>query len=321
MLTMRQSPVQRDAGTGQSQFHKHSVLIDTDIGDDIDDALALALALRSPEIVLEGVTTVFGDTQRRARLAAHLLQVFGREEIPVAAGIAAPLQLRHRPSGVPQAAILDERAELPALSSLSGPQLIVETALAHHGRLTLLCLGPLTNVATALLLEPGLFMAIRNIVMMGGTSGLPFAEWNVRSDARAAQIVLGAGIPITLLGWNVTTRCQLRACDIERLSCNDSPQTRLLSRLLAVWQRHRPRWQPELPYLHDPLAVVALCAPELLKFDEMTARVIGRGPFQGFMVPRVLDGPLVYAAVGVQGEQAREWVMRRLLAALPTQGS
>jgi purine nucleosidase len=321
MLTMRQSPVQRDAGTGQSQLHKHTVLIDTDIGDDIDDALALALALRSPEIVLQGVTTVFGDTRLRARLAAHLLQVFGREDVPVAAGIATPLQLRHRPSGVPQAAILDQRAELPALSSLSGPQLIVQTALAHHGRLTLLCLGPLTNVATALRMEPRLFMAIRSIVMMGGTSGPPLPEWNVRSDTRAAQIVLGAGIPITLLGWNVTTRCQLRACDIERLACHDSPQARLLSQLLAVWQRHRPRWQPELPYLHDPLTVVALCAPELLKFDEMTARVVGRGPFKGFMVPRVLDGPLVYAAVGIQGEQAREWVMRRLVPASPTQSS
>ena len=75
---------------------KYNVLIDTDIGDDIDDALALALALRSPEIELRGVTTVFGDTLKRAHLASHLLHVFGREDIPIAAGRQEPLQPRHR---------------------------------------------------------------------------------------------------------------------------------------------------------------------------------------------------------------------------------
>jgi inosine-uridine nucleoside N-ribohydrolase len=92
-----------------------------------------------------------------------------------------------------------------------------------------------------------------------------------------------------------------------------SPQTHLLSQLLAVWQRHRPRWQDKLPYLHDPLTVVALCAPQLFQFKEMTVLVLTRGPFQGFMVPRVMDGPLVRAAVDVQVEEARKWVMGRLL--------
>src|SRR5437588_12264280 len=103
------SQSQSDQGLQVSQFEgdKHLVLLDTDIGDDIDDALALALALRSPEIELQGITTVFGDTQKRAHLAAHILQVFGREDIPVAAGLQTPLQPRHPPSGVPQAAILD----------------------------------------------------------------------------------------------------------------------------------------------------------------------------------------------------------------------
>ena len=316
---MRQWPIEPDLPANQSLAKKISVLIDTDIGDDIDDALALALALQSPELEIRGVTTVFGDTQKRGQLASHLLKVYGREDIPVAAGIEQPMQYRHRPSGVPQAAILDRSIVLPPLSSRSGPELIVETALAEHGHLTLLCLGPLTNVATALKLEPHLFMAIRSIVMMGGSSGLPFPEWNIRSDARAAQIVLGAGIPVTLLGWNITMRCQLRESDIERLRCTHTPQAQLLSGLLAIWQRHHPRWHPALPYLHDPLTVVALCAPQLLAFTEMTGRVISRGPLAGWMVPRLLNGPLVHAAVNVQAEQARAWIMERLLAPLPTQ--
>ncbi len=234
--------------TEQSQ-QKHDVLIDTDIGDDIDDALALALALRSPEIELRGVTTVFGDTLRRAYLASHLLHVYGREDIPIAAGRQEPLQLRHRPSGVPQAAILDRNEECSVLSDCSGPELIVQMAMSYPGRLTLLCLGPLTNVALALSIEPRLFMAIRSIIMMGGSSGTPLPEWNVRSDARAAQMVLGAGVPVTILGLNITKRCQLQEQDIEALRNAHSPQTRLLSQLLAVWQRHRPRWHGKLPYL------------------------------------------------------------------------
>ena len=308
----QESPISQIAAS-QFNSRKYNVLIDTDIGDDIDDALALSLALCSPEIELLGVTTVFGDTQKRAYLAAHILEVFGHKDIPVAAGQQMPLLLRHRPSGVPHAAILDPCVPLATISPFSAPELIIHTALAHHSNITFLCLGPLTNIATALILEPRLFLAIKDIVMIGGTSGFPLPEWNIRSDAQAAKIVLASGIPITLLGWNVTMRCQLRESDIEKLHYQNSPQTRLLSQLLAVWQRHRPRWHPGLPFLHDPLAVVALCAPELFHFEVMTARVLTHGLFKGCMLPRIIDGPLVYGAIDVKKEEAREWIMQRLL--------
>lgn len=312
-----QSPLYLQAqAQAQAQANqKQRVLLDTDIGDDIDDALALALILSSPEIDLLGVTTVFGDTRLRAHLAAHILHTFGSENVPVAAGLGMPIQYRHRPSGVPQAAILPPQCySTPALSNLSGPEMIIETALANHGQLTLLCIGPLTNIATALGMEPRLFLAIRNIVMMGGTSGLPWPDWNVRSDAKAAQIVLAAGIPVTMVGLNVSTRCQLREQDIAQLNQHGSTQSRLLGQLLAVWQRHRPRGSSRLPYLHDPLAVAALCVPQFFTFAEMTARITIHGPLQGFMIPRLMDGPLVQAAVGVQEDAARAWIMQRLLA-------
>jgi purine nucleosidase len=312
-LTIRQVSSKSQTGANQSRLSKHHILIDTDIGDDIDDALALALALRSSEIELLGVTTVFGDTQKRALLAAHVLRVFGREDIPVAAGQQMPHLLRHRPSGVPQAAILDTCVTSYELSPYSGPELIIQAATTHHGNLILLCLGPLTNVATALIIEPRLFLAIRNIVMVGGTSGFPLPEWNVRSDAQAAKIILASGIPVTLLGWNVTKRWQLRESDIEKLHYQNSPQTRLLSQLIAVWKRHNPRWHPNLPFLHDQLAIVVLCAPELFHFEVMTARVFTRGMFKGWMLPRIIDGPLVHGAFDLKAEEARNWIMRRLL--------
>lgn len=318
---MRQLPEQALLATSQSENLPCDVLIDTDIGDDIDDALALAVALRSPEIAVRAITTVFGDTARRAQLAAHVLHTFERDDIPIAAGLSIPLQFRHRPSGVPQAAILPNNLHFSAISPLSGPELIIQTALAYSDRLTLVCIGPLTNVATALTIEPQLFMAIRRIIMMGGSSGIPLPEWNVRSDAQAAQIVLASGIPVTMLGLNITLRCQLRACDITRLHEDHSAQAQLLSRLLAIWQRHRSRWHPRLPYLHDPLTIAALCKPELFRFQEMTARVLTHGPLQGFMVPRFMNGPLANAATDVKVEQAREWVMHRLIASSRTQAT
>ena len=318
---MRQLPEQVSKTASQSEKPPIDVLIDTDIGDDIDDALALAVALNSPEIAVRAVTTVFGDTQRRAQLAAHLLHTFERTDIPVAAGMQSPLQFRHRPSGVPQAAILSNETVYNAISPLSGPELIIQTALAYSGRLNLVCIGPLTNIATALTLEPQLFTAIRSIVMMGGSSSLPLPDWNVRSDAKAAQIVLASGIPVTMVGLNITSRCKLRAYDIAQLRSRNTLQAQLISRLLAVWQEHRSRWHSKLPYLHDPLTIAALCKPDLFRFQDMTARVLTHGPLQGFTVPRFMDGPHVKAATDVKVEQAREWVMQRLIASLHTQAT
>ena len=134
------------------------------------------------------------------------------------------------------------------------------------------------------------------------------------AGAMAAHELVRKGIPVTMLGWDITMRCQLREGDITRLHNSHSRQTQFLSHLLEVWKRHHSRWQPDLPYLHDAVGVVALCAPELLEFQEMTARVFGRGPFKGFMVSRIMDGPLIQAAVRINAEATREWVMERLLS-------
>ena len=300
--------------TGQSASLRHTVLLDTDIGDDIDDALALALILQSPEIDLKAVTTVFGDAPQRARLAAYLLRIFGREDIPIAAGIAMPLQLRHQPSGAPQAAAVPPNAVFPALSDLSGPELIARMAYKYAGQLTLICIGPLTNVATALINSPEISSSIRNIVMMGGSSGIPLPDWNVRSDVRAAQIVLSSGIPITMMGLNITLRCPMRAVDVTRLARSVTAHGQLLSILLEIWRVHRKRWHPPYPYLHDPLTVEGLCSPQNFRFHTLKVKVLNQGVLQGFSVPYLNNGENVYATTGILVRPAREWIMQRLLA-------
>ena len=312
---MRQKDVISAYEPSQLVEQKHRIVLDTDIGDNVDDALALVLALKSPEIDLRGITTVFGDTQKRAQLAQHILHIFGREDIPVAVGVGKPLHQRHIPSGVAQAEILDDSPfDRERFSALSGPELLVQQALEYSGEITLVCIGPLTNVALALLIEPRIEKAIRNIVMMGGSSGLPLRETNVSSDVRAAQIVLSSGIPITMLGLNITRHCQLHKQDIEQLRESTLHEANMLYQLITIWQQHCSRWQSKLPFLHDPLTIAALCMPELVQFKDMRVHVIERGPFQGIMMPHILGDFPVRAAIDVQANKTRDWVMQRLLA-------
>ena len=287
------------------------VFVDTDIGDDIDDALALALLLCSPEVSVVGISTVFGDTHLRAQLAAYLLQTYEYSDIPVAAGQALPLLFHHPPSGVCQASVLPNDLLLP-LSPLSGPELLIQTAHRYHGELTLLCLGPLTNIALALQQEPELSSLLRQVFFMGGSSQLWKPDWNVRSDAQAARLLLQAHLPLPMIGLNVTTTCHLQRSDVERLRSAQNVRLHLLSRLIAAWQAHQPWWRSQLPYLHDPLVVTALCAPQFFHFASLPVRILTQRPLVGWTIPRWLSGPTVRAALSVENAQARTWILQRL---------
>ena len=290
------------------------VFVDTDIGDDIDDALALALLLCSPEVSVVGISTVFGDTYLRARLAAYLLQIYEYSSIPVAAGQSMPLLLRHPPSGVCQASVLPVDFA-PPINPLSGPELLIQAAHKYPGQLTLLCLGPLTNIALALQQEPTLPTLLRQVFFMGGTSQLWWPDWNVRSDAEAAHILLEARLPITMIGINVTSFCHLRRSDLAPLHEAKNPRLQLLSRLVVAWQENQPWWRSQLPYLHDPLVVAALCAPQFFRFAPLSVRVLIQGPLAGWTIPRWLPGPTIRAALSLQNAGARTWILQRLFAA------
>lgn len=288
------------------------VFVDTDIGDDIDDALALALLLRSPEVNIVGISTVSGDTHARARLAAYMLQIYAYGDVPVAAGQEWPLLFRHQPAGVCQASVIAHDLILP-LSPLRGPELLIQTARAYPGELTLLCFGPLTNLALALQQEPALGSLLHQVFFMGGASRLFWPDWNVRSDALAARSVLRAGLPLTMVGLNITWPCHLRSVDVACLRAASGACQQLLVALIAAWQKHQPRWRSRLPALHDPLAATALCAPAFFRFAPLAVRIFAQGPLAGWTIPRWLAGSPVHAVLSVDGEQARAWMLRRWL--------
>ena len=232
------------------------IIFDTDIGSDIDDALALALALQSPELDVRAVTTVSDDTAGRSRLAWKELGLYGRHDIPLATGasetLTGPALTQRVP---PQFQVLTAQDVLPASASRRAADLIVDTLMASPQKLTLVPVGPFTNIALALKMEPRIKDKIERIVLMGGAFSLLRPEYNVRRDSLASSIVFSSGVPITAVGLDVTLRCKLEGADLERLRAAGNDASRFLVRLIELWQSGQAG---QYPTLHDPLAMAAV---------------------------------------------------------------
>ena len=186
------------------------IIFDTDIGDDIDDALALGLALQSPELDVRLVTTVIDDTETRSRLAWKELGLYGRRDVPLATGAPEPLLDPRRFTRARQFEVLDAADVLPQAARRRAAEAIVETLMAAPEKITLVPVGPLTNIALALKTEPRIRDKIERIVLMGGAFTLLRPEYNIVRDRAAAEIVFASGVPITAVGLDVTTKVQAR---------------------------------------------------------------------------------------------------------------
>lgn len=230
------------------------VIFDTDIGDDIDDALALALILQSPELDLRAVTTVLGDTETRTRLAFKELRLYSRGEIPIGTGAEEPLLDPWPKVRARQFEVLEEQDLFPPAGRKPAAQLMVEILMASREKVALIPVGPLTNIALALRLQPAIKDKIERIVLMGGAFFPPRSEYNIQRDRVAAEIVFRSGLPIVAVGLDVTMKCRLEGADLERLRKADNPASKFLVRLIELWQNGRPQ---QYPILHDPLAVAA----------------------------------------------------------------
>ena len=238
------------------------IILDTDIGDDIDDALALALALQSPELDVRAVTTVIDDTETRTRLAWKELGLYGRHDVPVATGASEPLLDPVRTTRAPQFEVLTEADTVPAAARRRAADLIIDTLMASPQPIALVPIGPLTNIALALKGEPRIKPKIARIVLMGGAFHMLQQEYNIWRDRVAAEIVFSSGVPITAVGLDVTTRCKLEGADLARLRAADNPASRFLVKLIELWQNGHAG---QYPTLHDPLAVAVAFQPNLVE--------------------------------------------------------
>lgn len=284
------------------------LILDTDIGDDIDDALALALILNSPELDLRGVTTVFVDAPRRARLARKMLGVWDRLEIPVAAGFSLPLLQPFAPQAGHQFGVLDDDGTTfeHALDFL-----VQSPALAPGERLTVLAIGPLTNIALALAREPELARQWR-LVLMGG-QGVPGTEpeWNIIADPEAAAMVFRSGIEIWQVGFDITTQVQLTAEHVQQIANHGSARSNLLADVIERWRNGRNHW----PILHDPLAALTLLS-DCVRFAPYAVDIELCGARRGMLSYEPPDSSSkapCQVAVEVDAARAIELFMQRVL--------
>lgn len=238
------------------------VIFDTDIGDDIDDALALALALQSPELDVKLVTTVADDVESRTRLAWKELGLFGRQDVALATGAPEPLLDPKLPDKAAQFGVLTEADQPPASASARAADKIIETLMNSSVPMTVIPVGPLTNIALALREEPRIKSKIERIVLMGGAYFPARREYNIYRDRIAAQIVFSSGIPITGVGLDVTEKCKLEGADLDRLKNARNPASQFLFQLIQLWQQGNPN---RFPTLHDPLAVGTALRPTLVE--------------------------------------------------------
>ncbi len=244
------------------------VLLDTDIGTDIDDAYALVQVLRSPELELLGVTTVSGDAVARARLAAKLLSVAGRSDVPVYAGLSTATQYMKQ---VEWAAGFAS----PNLHESGGVEFLREQINARPGEITLIAVGELTNVAALLESEPGIGKKLKAIALMGGSirrgyapGSKPEPEWNIKSAAKAAQVVFSSGVPLLVAPLDSTADLKLTPEWKVRIFSRGSPENDALAALDFVW-RHTNTWKGEHPTLFDNLAVSLVATPDLVPLTPM----------------------------------------------------
>jgi purine nucleosidase len=296
-----------------------SLILDTDIGTDVDDCLALALLLASPEVRLAAVTTVYGNVLLRSQIVLKLLALRGASSIPVAAGAEKPLEDRgpvywegHEGQGLLTA---DDLVLRPVAEH--GADLIVRLARERPGEIHLAAIGPLTNVALALLREPDLPHLLAGITVMGGVVAphLPAVEHNFGCDPEAAKIVLTCGARLRLVTLDVTTLVRIEQADVARIRVLDDPFHCAVADQLERYPKYqqRGRWT----YLHDPLAVASLIRPNLLERTIVRAGVeTGGKQAAGKLVfsPSQESGANVEVALRVDAPAAHQFIVERLLA-------
>jgi purine nucleosidase len=259
------------------------ILFDTDPG--IDDACAILLALASPELSVEGLSVVHGNCslEQATVNALSVLELANASHIPVARGCELPLVQpsllapeTHGDSGLGYAKLPGPRAKPIGQHAID---FLIEKILATPGEITLVALGPLTNVALAVRQEPRIVEAVKELIIMGGAiryegNTTALAEFNTYVDPHAAHIVYHAAIPTTLVPLDVTYQCVLTPNDVRRLQRLDSPLTKFVADATRFYMEFHEEFQKiEGCVINDPLALALTFAPELCTYQELPVDV------------------------------------------------
>ncbi|MCE5199410.1 MAG: nucleoside hydrolase [Armatimonadota bacterium] len=236
------------------------VLLDTDIGSDIDDAVCLAYLLRQPRCELVGITTVSGQPMERAMLADAMCRAAGVTNIPIHSGAEEPLLVPAKQPVAPQAVVLDTLAHRTDFEPNTAVEFMRQTIRSRPGEITLLGIGPLTNIALLFATDSEIPAMLKQLVLMCGTypSG---QEWNAICDPHATAIVYNAPVKRHIsIGLNVTLRCQMKADECRKKFTGSVLEA--AAKMAEVWFKER-----DSICFHDPLAATVIFEPDTCKYE------------------------------------------------------
>jgi purine nucleosidase len=299
------------------------LILDTDIGTDVDDCVALALILGSPELSLDGVTCVYGDVELRARMVLKLLSLAGRTDIPVMLGARETLLGKREVywAGHEGEGLLEPADEALQPSSENAIDFIVRVVMENPGEIHLLAIGPLTNVALALQREPRLFDNLAGLAIMGGVlrSTDRYAEHNILCDPEAAQVVIEHPMRKVLVPLDVTLRVSIRQADVDRIRAAGTPFHEAVARQVELYPYFA---KTGATFLHDPLAAALVVEPRLCDFTPVHVDVETEGKYGTgvtFMRPPSESAPVnADVALGVDAGKAERFVVDRLANVTPS---
>ena len=283
------------------------VILDTDIGDDIDDAWALATCIRHPGLELTGVTTVLSDTELRAAEARYLLEIGGMADVGVAAGSRDALDRIVKIKRNNQAGILGEKNEKRLREGRTDAIRFLAEKARETDDLVLIPVGPLTNIARFIVEFPDDFDRIAGLVIMGGhvIPDREGPEYNAGRDPRATRTVFACGKPITMVGLDVTLRCLMTNDDLRDIKSKNTPLGNNIIGMTELWQEAGRRKAPDapirMPIVHDPLAVLVAADPSSVAIEPMHIEIDEQG-----RCIRASGKPNVNVAVDVDPVQVRK---------------
>jgi uridine nucleosidase len=304
------------------------IIFDTDPG--IDDTMALTFALRSPELEVVGVTSVFGNAEGAvtAQNALRLVELEGHDHIPVARGadraVVLPAQeLGTRVHGMDGMGNTNPPPPKGKLLDMHAAQFIVETILANPGEITLVPVGPLTNIALALRLEPRITELVKEVVLMGGAAHVPgnitpLAEANIYHDPHAAQMVFSADWQVTMVGLDVTHQVIMDEAYFQKLLAADNPAVNLIRQILPCYRNFFDQTYPAngTIFTHDPSAVAYVLRPDLFETQQYPVVVETEGRCMGKTIAdddrRWVDYRPTDICVGVRAQDVLDLYLERM---------
>jgi inosine-uridine nucleoside N-ribohydrolase len=276
------------------------ILIDTDIGGDVDDALAVALAIHSPELDIKGISLVYEANEWRKGVLDNMLKVYNRTDISVVAGAEKPL------------IGLWNGKKPPNPAENKAAEFIIRLCDEDPG-LVIAAIGPLTNIAASICAAPRIAKG-RKICLMGGAFNVLRPEWNILCDPEAADIVINSGADIYMVPLDVTEKCRFTREEVDSFAEKGEEGRLLHGMILKCIHDFEKAWgRAYLPILHDPLVISAFFWNDLLTFKWENVIIELQGSHTRGATVKRQDGVPIHLAVDADPEIFKKRLLERIL--------